>query len=116
MALTNRLLAGIRRIVVLSMLLATPAAGQTSVDLTARATFYGDNTEFSNPFREGETLLGTFASVFVDARVSERLVLRGGVFGNQRFGSDDAFDEARPVLALIVGSKQSHLILSLIHI
>ena len=105
------LFAGIRRVVLLSVLLATPAAAQSNVDLTARVTFYGDNTEFSNPFREGETLLGTFASVFVDARVSERLVLRGGVFGNQRFGSDDSFDEARPVIALIVGSKQSHLIL-----
>jgi hypothetical protein len=110
-ALTNRLFAGIRRVVLLSVLLAAPVGAQTNVDLTARVTFYGDNTEFSNPFREGETLLGTFASVFVDARVSERLVLRGGAFGNQRFGSDDSFDEARPVLALIVGSRQSHLIL-----
>jgi hypothetical protein len=67
------LFAGIRRFVLLSVLLATPAAAQSSVDLTARVTFYGDNTEFSNPFREGETLLGTFASVFVDARISERL-------------------------------------------
>jgi hypothetical protein len=105
------LFAGIRRVVFVSLVLVTPAAAQSTVDVTARVTFYGDNTEFSNPFREGETLLGTFASVFVDARLSERLVLRGGAFGNQRFGSDDSFDEARPVIALIVGSKQSHLIL-----
>ena len=82
-------------------------------DLTlgANATFYGDNTEFSNPFREGETLLGTFASLFIDARLSDRLTLRGGVFGNQRFGSDDGFDEVRPVLALIIGQPRSQLIL-----
>ncbi len=95
----------------LELLPGSPRRGAINVDLTARVTFYGDNTEFSNPFREGETLLGAFASVFVDARVSSGLVLRGGVFGNQRFGSDDSFDEARPVLALIVGSRQSHLIL-----
>jgi hypothetical protein len=84
---------------------------QPEITLGANATFYADNTEFSNPFREGETLLGTFASVFVDARLSDRLVLRGGVFGNQRFGSDDGFDEVRPVLALIIGNPRSQLIL-----
>lgn len=86
-------------------------AQEPEISLGANATFYADNTEFSNPFREGETLLGTFASVFVDARLSDRLVLRGGVFGNQRFGSDDGFDEVRPVLALIVGNPRSQLIL-----
>lgn len=87
------------------------AAGQPPLDMGAALTFYGDNTELSNPFREGETLVGTFAEVFLEAEVSDRLSLRGGVFGHQRFGSDRRFDEVRPVLALVIGGRRSRLIL-----
>jgi hypothetical protein len=100
------------QVFLLAVVLARPAGAQDfDLSLDASATFYGDNTEFSNPFREGETLLGTFAEVFLEARASERLVLRGGVFGNQRFGSDDAFDQVRPVLSLVIGGERSRLIL-----
>jgi hypothetical protein len=93
-------------------LIALPAAADDfSLDLDASATFYGDNTEFSNPFRTGETLTGAWAAVFVEGRVSDRLALRGGVFGHQRFGSDSAFDEVRPVIALVIGSRSSRLVL-----
>jgi hypothetical protein len=81
------------------------------VDLDARLTFYGDNTEFSNDFREGQTTLGTFAQLFVEARLNDRIALRGGVFGNQAFGSDRGFDEVRPVLVLVVGGPRSRVIL-----
>ncbi len=87
------------------------AAQGLELDLDALVTFYGDNTEFANPFREGETILGTFAVAFVEARLSERLAMRAGVFGNQRFGSKDAFDQVRPVLALVIGGPRSRLIL-----
>jgi hypothetical protein len=90
----------------------SPAAAQPlHVDLDTGVTFYGDNTEFSNPFREGETLAGIFATVFLEIRSSERLALRGGVFGNQRFGSDKSFDQVRPVLSLVIGGPRSRLIL-----
>jgi hypothetical protein len=94
------------------LVIISPAAAQDlDLSLDAMVTFYGDNTEFSNPFREGETLLGTFAEVFVEARPSGRLALRGGVFGNQRFGSDDAFEQVRPVLSMVIGGERSRLIL-----
>ena len=94
------------------MLLATGAAAQ-NVDyrLDATVTFYGDNTEFFNPFRDGETTLGAHALVFGEARLSDRLAVRAGAFGNQRFGSHDAFEDVRPVLTLVVGPPQSRLIL-----
>ncbi len=96
----------------ITVLLVHPLNAQDlELDLDALVTFYGDNTEFSNPFREGETLLGTFAEAFIEVRTSERLAIRGGVFGNQRFGSDDAFEQVRPVLSLIIGSQRSRLIL-----
>jgi hypothetical protein len=90
----------------------SPAAAQPlEVDLDALVTFYGDNTEFSNPFREGETLVGAFATVLLEARLSDGLAVRGGVFGNQRFGSDKGFDQVRPILSLVIGGPRSRLIL-----
>lgn len=90
----------------------SPAAAQPlEIDLDALVTFYGDNTEFSNPFREGETIVGAYTTVMIEARPSSRLAVRGGVFGNQRFGSDEGFDEVRPVLALVVGGPRSRFIL-----
>lgn len=93
-------------------LVAAPAAGQNvEIDLDTLVIFYGDNTEFSNPFREGETLVGAVANIFLETRVNDRLALRTGAFGNQRFGSDRSFDELRPVLALVIGTPRSRLIL-----
>jgi hypothetical protein len=99
-------------LLVLSSCVTARAAAQTvPVDLDARVLFYGDNLEASNPFREGETLLGAFLEVFAEARLSDRLAVRAGVFGNQRFGSDDAFEDVRPVLALVIGPPHSRLVL-----
>lgn len=95
-----------------SLLLPPPAAGQNvTVDLDALVMFYGDNTELANPFRESETLLGAMASVFLEARINDRLAIRGGGFGNQRFGSSRSFEEVRPVLAVVIGAAHSRLIL-----
>lgn len=94
------------------LLLAREAAAQdVDYSLDAAATFYGDNTEFFNPFRKGETTLGAHLLVFGEARTSDRLAIRVGVFGNQRFGSSRGFDDVRPVLAFVIGSPRSRLIL-----
>ena len=93
------------------MLAADAAAQNVDYRLDATVTFYGDNTEFFNPFRDGETTLGAHALVFGEARLSDRLAVRAGACGNQRFGSHDAFEDVRPVLTLVVGSPKSRLIL-----
>lgn len=92
-------------------LVAARSAAAQEIDLDALLAVYADNTEFSNAFREGRTTLGSFARLFVEARLSDRVALRGGVFGNQSFGSDRAFDQVRPVLALVVGGPRSRLVL-----
>jgi hypothetical protein len=79
--------------------------------LEATATFFGDNTEFFNPFRTGRTLIGTDAFVVGEARTSERLAIRAGVFGLQSFGADRSLDQVRPVLSLVIGPPKSRLIL-----
>ncbi|MGH9311225.1 MAG: hypothetical protein ACRD1U_17745 [Vicinamibacterales bacterium] len=85
---------------------ACPARAQT-LTLGANAIFYGDNTEFHNPFREGETIFG--AAVRLDGRVemNDSATLTLGVFGNQRFGSSDAFEMVRPIVALTVSGRRS---------
>jgi len=97
------------------MLLAGAAAAQdVDYSLDATAAFYGDNTEFFNPFRDGETIIGAHALVLGEARTSPSLAIRAGVSANQRFGTTQAFDQIRPVIALVVGSRRSRLILGTI--
>jgi len=77
--------------------------------LTVRADllFYGDNTEFRNPFREGETIFGTAGRVVLSAALNDRVTVSLGAFGNQRFGSSDTFELVRPVVSLEVRTVRS---------
>jgi hypothetical protein len=72
--------------------------------------FYGDNTEFRNPFREGETIFGAVLRVAGVVDLNDRVRLSVGVFGNQRFGSDKSFEQVRPVLSVTVRGKRSSFI------
>ena len=72
--------------------------------------FYGDNTEFRNPFREGETIFGAAIRVVADVELSDRVSVSAGGFGNQRFGSEDAFEQVRPVLSLTVRGRRSSFV------
>jgi len=86
---------------------ARAAGAQDKVTLKSDLLLYGDNTEFRNPFREGETIFGAAIRVAFDVELSPRASVVLGGFGNQRFGSEDAFDLARPVIALIVRGGHS---------
>lgn len=68
---------------------------------------YGDNTEFRNPFREGETIFGAAFWIAAAISLNDRVTLSIGGFGNQRFGSEKAFEQARPVLSLAVRGNRS---------
>ena len=83
---------------------------QEHVTLRSDVLLYGDNTEFSNPFREGETILGAGVWLFADVALSPRVSLSLGVFGNQRFGSDRAFELVRPVVSLTARRGRTTLI------
>ena len=96
-------------IVWLAVFPAGPRA-QQGLTLGADAIFYGDNTEFANPFREGETIFGVTARLGGNVEITDAVTLSLGVFGNQRFGSDDAFELVRPVIALTVTGARSRLI------
>src|SRR4030042_567328 len=57
-----------------------------AVDLTWKNSFsfYGDNTEFFEPFRTGETLLGQQGKSRLQAAVGKNVFVSGGVFGDFR--------------------------------
>jgi hypothetical protein len=98
------------RLLLVSVALAgstAPAAAQDGISIQAHVLFYGDNTEFRNPFREGETIFGAAARVAAVAEVADRATLTLGIFGNQRFGSGDSFEQVRPVIALTVKGARS---------
>jgi hypothetical protein len=83
------------------------AFAQEGISAGANLIFYGDNTEFRNPFREGETVFGVAARLDGRIDISDTVAVSIGIFGNQRFGSDAAFDLVRPVLAMTVSGKRS---------
>jgi hypothetical protein len=91
-------------------MLGMPAVAQERLTARADAIFYGDNTEFRNPFREGETIFGAAVQAAVDVDVNERARLSLGVFGNHRFGGDDSFELVRPAISLTLKSGRSSLI------
>ena len=68
------------------------AVAQERITIAADVLLYGDNTEFRNPFREGETLFGAAPRVSVIFDLGDRAALQLGIFANQRFGSDEAFE------------------------
>ena len=82
-----------------------------SLTFVAEVLFFGDNTEFRNPYREGETIMGAAATFAVEIPMGARATLVAGAFGTRRYGSDEAFDLARPVLTLRLTSARSTLLI-----
>jgi hypothetical protein len=83
------------------------AAAQEGLTIRSDLLLYGDNTEFHNPFREGETIFGAAVRLAADVDLNDRVRVSLGVFGNQRFGSERAFDLVRPLIALTVTGQRS---------
>ena len=81
--------------------------GQEHLTVRADVMLYGDNTEFRNPFREGETLFGAALRPTLDVTVNRRVVVTLGALANQRFGSEDAFELVRPVIAVTFHGARS---------
>ena len=103
------------RIVVAMLVIWCACAGRTAfaqerITIAADVLLYGDNTEFRNLFREGETLFGAAPRVFAIFDLNDRAALELGVFANQRFGSDRASELTRPIIALRLRSTHSTFI------
>lgn len=75
------------------------------------ALFYGDNTEFRNPFREGETIFGAAVRVAGVIDLSDSTAVSIGASANQRFGSEKSFEQVRPVISLTVRGDRSTFVM-----
>jgi hypothetical protein len=94
-----------------------PARAQTQVPppaapvaLSADVLFYGDNTEFHNDYREGETLLGESFRAALVADLGGHATVTGGVLADQRDGADSALQLVRPLVRLEFGSTMSRFV------
>ena len=94
----------------LTCLAAQPLSAQDGVRIQTHVLFYGDNTEFRNPFREGETVFGAAVRLGALMEIGDKATLTLGVFANERFGSDDAFEQVRPIVTLTVKGKRSSFV------
>jgi hypothetical protein len=86
------------------------------VSLKNDFTFYGDNTEFFEPFRNGETILGTQGKSYFEVGLGPKAFLLAGVYADYR----DIFDPTvavKPVLSfqfrdqgtrLVLGTLETH--------
>lgn len=92
------------------MLLPPGASAQSSTVVVADLMFYGDDTEFSNPFRDGDTLFGNWGRVYADVTLNEAVSVQGGVFGNYRYGDFARVGQVRPVLSLTLRHGPSALV------
>lgn len=90
---------------------ATPSAAQTPITMSFDSVFFADNGEFFSPFRTGETILGTWQRFNTDFQISDKATLRLGLFAIEHDGSEHRTDLARPVAALIMGTKRHRLII-----
>jgi hypothetical protein len=86
------------------------AAAQEHLAIRSDLFFYGDNTEFHNPFREGETIFGAALRLAADVYLNDRVHVSLGGFGNQRFGSEHSFELVRPILALSITGRRSRFV------
>jgi hypothetical protein len=94
---------------ILLLAAARPGRAQTYT-AAADLLFYGDNTEFANPFRDGQTLLGVSGRVFLDIAFNDAVKVRGGVFGLGRFGSHEFLEQGEPMIALELSRGASRFV------
>jgi len=87
-----------------------PMLAQEHVTFQGDFLFYGDNTEFRNAFREGETIFGTAVWAAAVFDITDRVRVSLGAFGNVRFGGDDAFELARPIVSLTFLGRRSSFV------
>lgn len=99
-----------RCLVVTLLMLPGPCAAQLPMTLQLDSVLYGDNTEFSNPFRKADTILGSYQRVFLEITPSDRATLDVGTYALERAGSHSPIDRGLPIITLSLGSARDRFI------
>jgi len=95
---------------ILNFLSGSTVWAQESVSVRADLLFYGDDTEFHGPFRDGETLFGAAGRLYASAVLNERVTIDLGVFGDHRYGGG-GFERAVPIASLAIGGPRSMIVI-----
>jgi hypothetical protein len=90
---------------------AAPCAAQPPISLRINAVFFGDDAELSNPFRAGETILGSNQRIVAEIEAGDHAALELGIYAIERAGSHSPIDRALPIVSLRVHSPTQHLTL-----
>jgi hypothetical protein len=69
------------------------------------AISYGDNTEFFNPYRTGETILGAQFQTYISADLGPGTEIILGAFGDHRSGRADFLDQLKPLLGFATAPR-----------
>jgi hypothetical protein len=85
-------------VVLVCLIQAPHAASAQTYTWKNGATFYGDNTEFFNPYRVGQTILGAQMQTYFSAAPGPRTEVVVGVYADHRSGRGDFFDQVKPLL------------------
>lgn len=94
---------------ILSLLAALCGAQEASLNTDFH--FYGDDTEFRGPYRDGDTLFGVHLAAVLDLKWAEGFSAHAGIWAGRRNGSDEFFDESRPVLSALFSHGGTSFIL-----
>ncbi len=86
-----------------------PISGQGEVVWKNQFTFYGDNTEFFEPFRVRETILGQQFESYVDASTSSHADIWGGLFVNHP-SAQEVETDVQPILSFVYHTDVSQFI------
>jgi hypothetical protein len=79
--------------------------------LRIAVVFFGDDTELSNPFRPGESILGSNQRIIAEIEAGEHATLQFGVYAIERAGSHSPVDRALPIVSLRLHSPTQRLTL-----
>ena len=85
---------------------AGPASAQ-ALTWQNKLTFYLDNTEFFNPYRTGETLLGGQFQSYVSAALGPRTEVVAGIYGNHESGDSRFLSPFKPILGFRYRTEHS---------
>jgi hypothetical protein len=104
-----------RALLVVPLLFAAHDAFGQTYTATSDLLFYGDNTEFANRFRSGETILGVSGTVGLEIAFNERVTVRGGLFASGRFGAHEFTEQGEPMIALEIGRGPQRFVFGSLH-
>lgn len=90
-----------------------PVVAQVPTTMKVDVVFYADNAELFNPFRAGETILGGIERLYFDLDITDRVRLRLGAYGDERYADSltSGTGRALPIVSISFGPPSDRLIL-----